>query len=193
MFGRWGEHVAQSAGRHIQMPLGVVVRKTPGVTRWAKWNWTVVAVLPGAGHAHWSELRREGDAVEFHAATLPLTLYSADAEAYVTNLSDQVPSIYVVMRDDPQNTTPLCVELVTASPYEGQDYADNGEDLVEKVPMPEGLIAWIRDFALAHFENEEFIKRRRDKKRIDLVEDGKGDARIRQDSDVYRAPKRALQ
>ena len=33
-----------------------------------------------------------------------------------------------------------------------------------------------------------FIKRKRDKKRIDLREDGKGDERIRQVADVYRAP-----
>jgi hypothetical protein len=165
----------------------------PGVTRWAKWNWTAVAVLPGAGPAHWLELRHEGDAVEYHAATLPLTLWAADAEAYLANLSDHVPSIYVVMRDDALDGSPLSVALVTASPFEGQDYADNGEDIVEKVPMPEGLVAWVRDFTLQHHQDEQFIKRRRDKKRIDLVEDGKGDARIRQDSDVFRAPRRMVQ
>ena len=69
-----------------------------------------------------------------------------------------------------------------------QDYADNGEDLVEKVAMPEGLVAWVRDFALAHHEEEIFKKRRRDKKRIDKIEDGIGDARIVQVSDVYRSP-----
>ena len=60
--------------------------------------------------------------------------------------------------------------------------------MVEKVPMPEGLIAWVRDFALTHYEEEEFKKRKRDKKRIDAKEDGKGDARIPQLADVYRAP-----
>ena len=83
--------------------------------------------------------------------------------------------------------------LVTASPFEGQDYADTGEEIVEKIPMTEGLIAWVRDFALEHHRHEQFIKRKRDKARIDLVEDGKGDARIRQASDVYRAPRRAAQ
>ena len=57
------------------MPVGIVVRRTPGVTRWAKWAWKVVAVLPGAGPANWRELRREGDAVEYHAATLTLDLW----------------------------------------------------------------------------------------------------------------------
>ena len=56
---------AQSA--MAAMPVGVVLRRTPGVTRWAKWAWTAVAVLPGAGPGNWRELRREGDAVEYHA------------------------------------------------------------------------------------------------------------------------------
>ncbi len=54
--------------------------------------------------------------------------------------------------------------------------------------MPDGLIAWIRDYVELHHEDEVFIKRRRNKTRVDLKEDGIGDARIRQTSDVYRAP-----
>ncbi|WP_082688627.1 DUF3305 domain-containing protein [Ruegeria marisrubri] len=181
------------AAIHIEMPLGVVVRKTPGVTRWAKWNWRAVAVLPGAGPADWVELRREGDAVEYHAATLPLTLWASDTEAYRVNLADAQPSIYLVLREEVEGDGPLHAALVTASPFEGQDYADSGEDIVEKIPMTEGLIAWVRDFTLKHHREEVFVKRRRDKSRVDLVEDGKGDARIRQDSDVYRAPRRAAQ
>lgn len=192
--------MAKFATVHLDMPLGIVLRKTPGVTRWARWHWRAVAVLPGAGPACWAELRREGDAVEYHAATLTLRLWATDTEAYLANLSDQVPSIYVVLRetdetaaDDAPRHAPFDVLLVTASPYEGQDYADSGEEIVEKVPMSEGLIAWIRDFAFEHHEDEHFVKRRRDKKRTDLVEDGKGDAHIRQASDVYRAPRRVIQ
>jgi hypothetical protein len=157
------------------------------VTRWAKHIWKAVAVLPGATNASWKEMRREGDAVEYHAATVNLELHRTDTDAYLSGLSARDPAIYVVMRaalDD----NPLDVVLATASPYEAQDYADTGEELVEKVSMPEGLIAFIRDFVEMHHEDEVFIKRRRDKKRIDLEQDGIGDARIRQMGDVYRAP-----
>ncbi|WP_171228570.1 DUF3305 domain-containing protein [Ruegeria sp. HKCCA4008] len=181
------------AASQTEMPVGVIVRKTPGVTRWARWNWRAVALLPGAGPADWQELRREGDAVEYHAATLPLTLWSDETEAYMVNLSDGQPSLYLVLRDELKGETPLNAVLITASPFEGQDYADTGEEIVEKIPMTEGLIAWVRDFTLKHHQHEVFVKRRRDKKRTDLVEDGKGDARIRQTSDVYRAPRKALQ
>jgi len=56
--------------------------------------------------------------------------------------------------------------------------------------MPPGLIAWVRDFVDQSHVEEKFIKRRRDRKRIDVIEDGIGDARIRQDADVYRAPRK---
>ena len=80
------------------------------------------------------------------------------------------------------------VLLATASPYETQDYLDSGEELVELVPMPEGLVALIRDFVAEHHHEEEFVKRRRDRERTDRVVDGVGDARIPQLTDVYLSP-----
>ncbi|SMX44335.1 DUF3305 domain-containing protein [Actibacterium lipolyticum] len=178
---------------HALMPLGIVIRRRPGVTRWAAWSWQAVAVLPGAGPADWKELRREGDTVEFHAATLPLELWSSDTEAYLAGLAARVPSIAVIMRpaEAAESEQPLVPVLVTASPYEAQDYQDSGEELVELVPMPEGLIAWVKEFAETHHVHEEFIKRKRNKHRVDMVEDGKGDPRIQQISDVYSVPRRA--
>ncbi len=174
--------------RKITLPLGIVLRKTPGVTRWAKWVWRAVAVLPGAGPAEWRELRRDGDAVEYHAATVPLDLYRTDTDAYLTELSTETPSIYVVMREYDASESGLEVVLATASPFDGQDYADNGDDIVELVPMPPALVALVHDWVEKHHKEEKFVKRRRDKRRIDMVEDGIGDARIRQIADVYRAP-----
>ncbi len=55
--------------------------------------------------------------------------------------------------------------------------------------MPDGLTAFVAAFVSAHHVTDEtFVKRRRDKARVDLVEDGIGDRRIRQAADVYRAP-----
>lgn len=161
------------------------------MTRWAKYAWSVCAVLPGAGGADWKVLREQGEATEFHAATLPLTLYVSDAEAYAHELMTRDPSVYVVLRPNEGSTDiPWKVALVTASPYEAQDYCDSAEELVEKISMPEGLRAWIGDFVDTYFEEEVFVKRRRDKSRVDRVDEGIGDARIKQVSDVYRAPRR---
>ncbi|WP_312019935.1 DUF3305 domain-containing protein [Yoonia sp.] len=173
------------------IPLGIVVQRSPGVTRWAKHAWKATDALPGAGPADWKVLRIEGDVTEFHAATLPLTLYVSDAEAYAHELQSRTPSVYVILRAaEAVKDMPWAVALVTASPYEAQDYCDSSEELVEKIPMSEGLHAWIASFVEEHYQEEAFIKRRRDKSRVDQKDDGIGDARIRQVSDVYRAPRR---
>ena len=176
-----------SIERRAAMPLGVVLQRRPGVTRWARHSWRATAVLPGAGPADWREIRREGEVAEFHAATVPLVLHRAETEAYLHNLEARDPSVYVVMRPvagDP----PLDVALVTASPYDAQDYCDSGEEVVERVAMPPPLLAWVGDFVARLHVDEPFVKRRRDRRDVDLVEEGVGDRRIAQAADVYRSP-----
>ncbi|MFK7745193.1 MAG: DUF3305 domain-containing protein [Roseobacter sp.] len=173
------------------MRLGVVMRRTPGVTRWAKWSWKAVDVLPGAGDASWKELRSEGGITDFHAATRELWLYVSDTEAYAHELGTVEPSVYVVLREataEDEGDAEYTILHVTLSPYEAQDYCDSGEEIVEKVPMPGPVLAWVGDFVAAHHIEEPFIKRRRNKERTDRKDDGIGDHRISQATDVYRAP-----
>ena len=173
-----------------ELQIGVVLRKQPGITRWEKWAWRAVAVLPGAGPADWRELRREGEVVEYHAATCTLEVHRAEAESYLVALSTDPPSVYVILRatEDPEAEQDVEVFAVTASAYEAQDYLDTGEDMVEAVPMPPTLIAWLSEFVGRHHKEEKFLKRRRDRVDLEKAEDGRGDARIRQDADVYRSP-----
>ena len=169
--------------------LGIVMRQTPGVTRWAKWTWKAIAVLPGAADADWKPLQSQGDTTDFHAATLTLTLYQSDTEAYAHELGAEVPSVYVILRENTDDALAnLSAEYVTASPYEAQDYCDSGEEIVEKVPMTDALLAWVGSYVETHHVQEEFVKRRRNKQRVDRKEDGIGDHRISQGTDVYRAP-----
>ncbi len=172
------------------MPVGVVIRRSPSVSKWVKWAWKVIDVLPGAPAADWRVLREENGITEYHAATLPLTLHRRETEAYKVALAMEPPSVYVVLRPGEPDEGPheYSVFLVTASAFEAQDYLDSGEEIVEQVPAPPGLVAWIRDFVDTHHVEEEFKKRRRDRIDTDLLEDGKGDARVRQTADVFRAP-----
>ncbi len=172
------------------MPVGVVLRRTPGVTRWAKWAWKAVAVLPGAGPADWKMVRDEAGITDYHVATLPMELHRTDAESYRTSLMMTPPSVFAILNHgmNAENEHGIDVHLVTASADLAQEYSDSGEMIVEAVAMPDALIGWVRDFCEAHYREVPFKKRRRDNMRVDQVEDGKGDARIRQTADVFRSP-----
>ena len=62
------------------------------------------------------------------------------------------------MRPGPDGPQPF---LVTASPYEAQQYQVGGDEIVEPVAMPEAVIAWVRDFVDRHHVDEPFVKRKR--------------------------------
>ena len=141
----------------------------------------------GAGPAEWRVLRDEDGITEFHADTVPLELHGAEVDAYLHGLTALVPCVYIVMREG-ADAHPFDILTVTASPYEAQDYTDSGEEIVEKVAMPPILRAFVQDFVDEFYEEEEFVKRKRDKKRIDLVQDGIGDARIGKATDYYASP-----
>lgn len=170
--------------------VGAVVRRTQGVTRWAKDIWTPVAVIPGAQDEFWKEMVRDGETIDYHAGTVTLELFRADVEAYLVSLNMAKPSIWVILDQDESGQSPSgwFVSAITASAYEAQDSLDSGESIVEPVPIPESLAGWIQEFIDLHYIEEPFKKRRRDKQKIDGIEDGKGDPRIRQTSDVFRAP-----
>lgn len=173
-----------------ELQVGVVVRRSPGVTRWARDIWKPVAIIPGAPDAFWKELVHEGEVVDFHAGTVTMELFRADVEGYLVSLNMSVPSVWVVMDKDVTGRSPSgwVVSTVTASAHEALDSLDSGESIVEAVPVPESMAAWIKEFVDMHYIEEPFKKRRRDEIRVDGIEDAKGDPRIRQDSDVYRAP-----
>lgn len=147
--------------RSIRMALGVVVERRELDNRWQRWAWKPVALIPGAPPVTaWRELVRGERFVRWHAATLPLELHRTETEGYRANLSGKVPAIYVGLRARSGDEHEYAPSLVTASPYEAACYS---EDIVEAVPMPEGLIAWIQDFVYRHHVDEPFQKRKRDK------------------------------
>lgn len=169
--------------------LAVVMRRSAGVTRWARWVWRAVGVVPGVASADWKVMRQDGDVTDYLAGAHDVFLYVSDTEAYVHELGSAQPSVYIILREEPgAEPAGLDVVHVTVSPYEAQDYSDSGEEIVEKVPMPDAVLAWVHDFVETHHVDEAFVKRRRNKARVDHKQSGIGDSRISQDSDVYRAP-----
>ena len=162
--------------RMISMTLGVVIERREIDNPWQQYSWRPVAVILGAPAVEGRKVLRRGDRwVHYHAATLPLELHRRETEAYKVNLAGDPPSVYVVLREDEDEDsdedgyTPFCI---TASPYEAQDYLDSGEEIVEGIPMDDGLIAWVQSFIDRHHVDEPFYKRKR--KRYDPDESGFG-------------------
>lgn len=156
----------------VSVPIGVVIAREDVDSPWCDYTWRALGVsltLPSG--VRWKELIREEGKVQYLAAAPPLELHRKETAAYLENISSEVPALYVVLReaeeggsDDPA----VEVHLVTASPFEAQDYLDSGEDIVERVAMPEELIALISDFVEEHHVEEQFRKRKRDE--VDIAE-----------------------
>lgn len=150
--------------RQISMPVGIVVERRELDNRWQKVAWKPVGVLPGASPVEKKKTLLSGKGwVRYHMATLPLTLHRKETLAYKTNLNDRPPRLFVVLRtiDEPDAEEEVRPFLVTASPFEAQDYLDSGEDIIEGVTMPDAVIAWVRAFCDHHHVDEPFKKRKR--------------------------------
>ena len=174
--------------RQERLPLGVVVERRKIDNPWVDHAWKAVAVIAGARDMDpkgpWTELARGSsggtadsqakgeDWVHFHAGTLPLELFRKETEGYKVNLSQRPPRLFIVLRsgEDLDCDHDIAPFLVTACPYEAQDYLDSGEELVEPVAMPEGVAAFIQAFVDQHHVDEPFKKRKR--KRYDSGETG---------------------
>ena len=131
---------------------------------WQSHRWRPVSVFLGAPSiSEWRELRRDDKSVLYHAATLNLELFRKETTAYRVNLANGEPTVYVVLREDPQSDSdwPLEVHLVTASPFEAQSHGDVGLDNVEGVPMPAQLVDLVHAFIQEHHREERFHKRKR--------------------------------
>lgn len=147
----------------LTIALGVIVARERTNNPWQDHRWRPVGVFFDAPKVNdWTEIRRGPGLIQYHAATLDLTLHRKEVMSYRVNLANGEPSIYVVLRDDDDNaTSPVEVHLITASPFEAQSHGELGFDYVEAVPMPARLVGILEDFIQAHHSSEAFYKRKR--------------------------------
>lgn len=164
-----------------RMLLGVVVERRRSRSPWQDWSWRPVSVILGAPPLgpEWRELLREADWTQYHAANLPLELSRSDTEAYILNLSQTPPRIYVVLRSaGAQAAQPYRPLLITASPVEAEGYLSSGDEIVEGVPMPAPVVAWLEAFVARHHVERPFVKRKRKRGAASAAEERPG-GRIR--------------
>jgi hypothetical protein len=150
--------------------VGVILERRPAKSRWADHVWRVVEVLDGqAAVEPFSQLAVLADGtVRYFAGNIPLTLHRTETEAYRTNLAgDRV--LYAVLRPDETGTHPFSLHTVTASPQAASEFLESSEELVEAVPMPASIVAWVESFCAAHHKEEPFSKRQRNSVDIEQV------------------------
>jgi hypothetical protein len=146
------------------IPLGVVVAREKIDHPWQEYRWRVVSVfLDAPAMANWRPLVNEPGMMQYHAATLPLVLHRKETMSYRVNLANGEPSVYVVLREDsdPDGDFPVSVHAVTASPFEAQMHGEMAFDNVDRVLMPERLLAMVEAFVSEHPMDETFVKRQR--------------------------------
>lgn len=150
------------------IPVGVIIERREIDNPWQDYTYHPVAVVPGMGAmddgADW-RLIREGEGwTHFHAATLELELFPGETAGYKSNLSSFQPHLYVVLAPGEEaEDAEVIPALVTACPYEAESYMEDSDMIVEGVPMPDELAAWIGAFVDAHHVEETFQKRKNKK------------------------------
>jgi len=150
--------------RMVSLPLGVIVERRALDNPWQDHEWVAVSVIPGADSiGEWREIDRGDGWVRYLIGSETLELHRKDTESYKINLSKDPPQIYVLLRkdDDPDAEHEIQLFLVTASPYDAQDYLDTEDDGMMSVTMPDEVIAWVQAFVDKHHVDEPFYKRKR--------------------------------
>jgi len=154
--------------------LGVVLERRQMDNPWEDHCWRPVAVVPGAAPSgEWRVLRQGEKWVHYLAGTLDLNLFEKETGGYRTNLSQPQPRVFVVVRPADEGGREAVPILVTACPYEAEGYVESGDEIVEGVPMPDGVIAWVQDFVDAYHVDVPFEKRKL-KKHVSAREASRG-------------------
>lgn len=146
--------------------IGIVLERRVSDNEWLDHEWVTIGLTLNVVDADdWVQLYDTEEVCRYLSPAVELEIHRAETEAYLYNLESPEPSIFAVLRHDEESeeAVPFEVHVVTASPYEAQDYLDSSEEHVDRIALPEELRAWLQEFVDEHHIQEEFKKRRRDK------------------------------
>jgi len=193
--------------RHVLYGVKIIIERQPIDNIWQSHRWVIHDLvplnlragdgLPPSNDIHFERLRqvKSGkESLSLFIAEASLDLHGAEAEAYADNLASAEPSIYAVFRknedDDDNSDEEVDIHLaeISLSPYNIQDYEDCGEDQVEKLPLHGPIADFVKDFVDVHFKPEPFIKRKRDKARVERDQMGQADPRLKTQGNAFRIP-----
>ncbi|MEM8555131.1 MAG: DUF3305 domain-containing protein [Pseudomonadota bacterium] len=146
----------------VTIPLGVIVERRASRSRWISETWRPVGVmLMGLTPVKpWTVLLADEGMTRYHAGVCDLVLHRKETEALRLNLMLEVPEIYVTLQEG-SGEWPWEPAGVTASSFDAQDWEDPGDQIIERVAMPEAVAAFVQAFVEVHHVEETFKKRKR--------------------------------
>jgi hypothetical protein len=145
-----------------RLRVGVVLERRALANPWATESWRVVEVLPGvAAPMPWTVMSEGEGRQRVYAGDLELELFRSDTEGYRDNLASARPTLWVVLRRG--GTHGIALHAATVDPREVEAHSDAGDDLIEPVPLPTTVMAWMQAFIERHHVERPFWKRKRDR------------------------------
>lgn len=140
--------------------VGVVVERRQTDNVWQPERWRVVALLPGVPDtAAWTVLEQGGGWARLYAGAAEVALYASETDNYKHNLDSPTPAVFVILRRDGG----WRLLGATVDPGEIDAHSDAGDDLIEALPLPPEMEAWMRGFIERHHVERPFHKRQRDR------------------------------
>jgi hypothetical protein len=149
--------------------VGVVAVRRVLSGPWADHDWHPEAVLETPPElAPGTRLAAEPGREQFYLGPLELTLHRKETESYRFNLATGEPRLYIALRAGKGPAgLPISAFQVTAAPDEAQAWAEVGDDVVDGVPMPGAIAAWLASFIERFHVEQPFIKRQRVPAKLD--------------------------
>lgn len=143
--------------------VGVLAERRPAMNAWADAVWSVTEILLDMPDVPaWTLLRQDGPRALFFAGQAEIKLFRTETSNLKHNMESSEPRLWAVLR--PTEAPPgMALQLVTADPGEAHLFADSGNYLIESLPMPAEVAEAIQAFIAAHYQEQQFYKRKRDR------------------------------
>jgi hypothetical protein len=141
------------------LQVAVVMRRERIDNPWQAWRWTLHDVVPHEP-AFGTEARRlvadEREELWLHPG-FTVELFRDDAEGYYLNATTPAPCWFVLWRMEEAPTVadePIPRPVVVTLSYNDAGRWLDAQETVEQVPAPPEVVAWMREFAEAHYVPE---------------------------------------
>ncbi len=150
------------AGAEAVMPVSVVLERRASNSQWQDHTWEPIGILPRSALPVGALMAEAEGIAQYHGGALDIELHRGETEGYLNNLSQTPPMVYVVLKkNEAGGDLEFAPFLATICPYEAMGYAEtDSETLVDGVPMPPAVLAWVQEFVATYYVETPFIKRK---------------------------------